>query len=440
MDKNQTGYLKNYLIKGAVGSFALKVISTVLSLGISILLARLLGVKGYGVYAYAMALIGLMSLPTQAGLPQLVVREVAKYEARCEWHLMRGLLQRANQAVFVISLLLVMIASIVSLLLLEMIDEENLKVFWVALFLLPLMAFSAIHQATLRGLHHILLGQLADTLIRPGLFIILLGVTYLLFQHQVTPFQAMVIQIVVFCVAVSFSIWWVIYHLPKPVKQIQASYNTSIWMRSAVPFLFLSSMQTINLYTDIVILGIFRSTEEVGIYRIVITGSHFVLFSFQVVNTVIAPSIAKLYSTGDMQRLQRTITVGNRAILLLSLPIAIIFIFFGQEILVSLFGSQFGLGATALAILSFGLLICTGMGSVGPILTMTGHEYETAKISAIAAGLNIILNIALIPNWGIEGAAIATATSMIFWHIFLVILIYQRLGLHSTFLGQLKFI
>ncbi len=80
------------------------------------------------------------------------------------------------------------------------------------------------------------------------------------------------------------------------------------------------------------------------------------------------------------------------------------------------------------------------MGSVGPILTMTGHEYETAKISAIAAGLNIILNIALIPNWGIEGAAIATATSMIFWHIFLVILIYQRLGLHSTFLGQLKFI
>ncbi len=99
------------------------------------------------------------------------------------------------------------------------------------------MAFSAIHQATLRGLHHILLGQLADTLIRPGLFIILLGVTYLLFQHQVTPFQAMVIQIVVFA-AVSFSIWWVIYHLPKPSENRFKLPTMSIWMRSAVPFSF----------------------------------------------------------------------------------------------------------------------------------------------------------------------------------------------------------
>ncbi len=122
------------------------------------------------------------------------------------------------------------------------------------------------------------------------------------------------------------------------------------------------------------VLGIFRSTEEVGIYRIVITGSHFVLFSFQVVNTVIAPSIAKLYSTGDMQRLQRTITVGNRAILLLSLPIAIIFIFFGQEILVSLFGSQFGLGATALAILSFGLLIVYWHGFSGTYINDDGSR------------------------------------------------------------------
>ena len=59
-------------------------------------------------------------------------------------------------------------------------------------------------------------------------------------------------------------------------------------------------------------------------------------------------------------------------------------------------------------------------GSVGVILNMTGKEKVFRNILSIALVINITLNILLITKFGIEGAAIASATSMIFWNLYSV--------------------
>jgi len=437
MIQNQIIYLKKYLIKGTIGSFLLKIASTVLSLGISILLARLLGAEGYGVYAYVMALIGILSIPASLGLPNLIVREIAKYNAHSKWGLMRGLLLLTNRAILLISILLMLIVGSFSLIFMEKIDYNNIITFWLALFLLPLISLNAVCQATLRGLHHVILGQFSESIIKPSLYIMLLGISYILFYNKMSPFIAMVIQIAVYSVAFGFSVLWVFRYLPNQAKITKVSYDTPVWVRSAIPFLFLGGMQVINTSTDIVMLGLFRSAEEVGVYRVVTSGAQLVTFVLLAVNMALAPTIAKLYSIGDMQRLQRTITVSTRVILLISLPIALVLIFFGQQLLYWLFGGEFELGASALAILCVGQLVNASMGSVGVILNMTGYERDSARGVAIGAGVNIVLNSTFIPVWGIEGAACATAISMIVWNILLVIWVYKRLGIHSTVLGRL---
>lgn len=95
--------LRDYLIRGAGGSFALKLVATALGFIVSILLARLLGAVGYGTYAYAIALVSLSSVPATLGLPNLIIRYIAAYQSRAVWALMRGLLLQANQAVLLIS-------------------------------------------------------------------------------------------------------------------------------------------------------------------------------------------------------------------------------------------------------------------------------------------------------------------------------------------------
>jgi O-antigen/teichoic acid export membrane protein len=54
------------------------------------------------------------------------------------------------------------------------------------------------------------------------------------------------------------------------------------------------------------------------------------------------------------------------------------------------------------------------------------------------AVLSVVLNAVLIPKWGIEGAAIATTTSMIVRNLSLALWIYWKMGIHSTALGRVR--
>jgi len=95
--------LRGRLIRGGLGSLALKLGSTALGFLLAILLARTLGPEGYGVYAFVFAIVSLLAIPTQLGLPQLVVRETAKAQAAEQWGLMRGLWRWSTLAVWLFS-------------------------------------------------------------------------------------------------------------------------------------------------------------------------------------------------------------------------------------------------------------------------------------------------------------------------------------------------
>jgi len=433
----QSDDLQANLVKGAAGSFALKISNLSLSLVVSILLARLLGVKGYGVYAYAMALIGLLSLPASLGLPELLVREVAAYRARSDWGRLRGLLQRANQASLSMSVLLILLAGAISWVLAERFDSIALTTFWLSLGLLPMIVLNSLREATLRGLCHVVLGQLPDSLFRPGVFIVLsVAVYWLSGKEQFSPKLAMDLQLGATATALVIGTFLLIRRLPKAVKSAIAHYDTRVWLKSSVPFLFLGGMFLINSHTDIIMLGWFRSAAEVGVYRVATTGAGLVTFALLSVNLALGPRIVQLYQSGEIQKLQRIITLSSRGVLLFSLPLALIFIFFGEFILSWVFGAAFGAGSTPLAILCIGQLINAGMGSVGLILNMTGHEHDSAEGVAIAAAVNVVLNTVFIPMWGLNGAAGATAISMVTWNTILSVRVHQRLGMYPTVFGS----
>ena len=119
------------------------------------------------------------------------------------------------------------------------------------------------------------------------------------------------------------------------------------------------------------------------------------------------------------------------------MPVALALVFLGRWLLSGIFGPEYAVGATALAILAFGQLVTAGMGLAVPILNMTGHERDTAKVLAVSVLVNVTLNALLIPLWGIEGAALAAVISVAMWNILLAVLAYRRLGLHATALGPL---
>ena len=186
---------------------------------------------------------------------------------------------------------------------------------------------------------------------------------------------------------------------------------------------------------DLIILGWFVSASEIGIYSVVVQTALVVAFGLKTANMVVAPYFARLYAQGDIIALQSLVTLSARVILVITIPVVLIIAFAGELILGLAFGSDYKAGATSLAILAVGQLVNAMMGSVGFLLNMTGHERDLAIGVGIAALCNIVLNLMLVPNFGLEGAASATACSMILWNFWLWRTVQRKLGIKSTAFG-----
>jgi O-antigen/teichoic acid export membrane protein len=431
--------LRRQLTGAAAGSLLLSLCSKGLMLLASILLARGLGAASYGIYASAIATVVLLGVPTTLGLPTLVIRLLASYRVHQEWGLMRGLLQRANLVVLLLSMILAGMGAAVVWALGDRLAVAQAHALWWAMALLPITALGALRSAALRGLHHVLLGQLPENLITPSLFVALLVAWGLLGRvPALTPEVAVALRLAAAVVAFSVGAWLLLRRLPVPVHNAMPRYDIGSWSRSAGPLLFLGGMSILNTQTDVLMLAAIKGPEPAGIYSAAASGAGLVTFLLAVVNITIQPTVSRLYATGDMQRLQKVVTIAARGALVLALPVALILILFGQRLLGFAFGAQFEVGALCLSILCAAQVVNAGAGSVGPILNMTGHERDSAVGMAVGAITNVVLNLTFIPLWGIEGAALATGLSLLAWNVMLAVRVWQKLGLDSTALGIIR--
>ena len=103
-----------------------------------------------------------------------------------------------------------------------------------------------------------------------------------------------------------------------------------------------------------------------------------------------------------------------------------------------LFGQEFKVGVTAFIFLSFGRLISSFSGSVGNILQMTGNQNIYGFILLIGALLNVVLNYMLIPKYGINGAAIASMSSLIVWNLGMVLSVKKKFGFYTFYIPFVK--
>jgi O-antigen/teichoic acid export membrane protein len=218
---------------------------------------------------------------------------------------------------------------------------------------------------------------------------------------------------------------------PHAVKGASPVYRGREWLIAAVPLAFAASMQILNSNIDIIMLGFFEPAEQLGVYRAVVQTSTLVGLGLMAVNPVVAPQFSRLYAQGDQRRLQRVVIRSARLIAALTIPVAVVMIFFGDKVLSLVFGPAFSTGYVPLVLLTTGELGNALFGSVATLLNMSGHESRTARGVAIAAGTNVVLNLLLIPSFGLVGAATATAISTILWNSILWWDVRRHVGINS---------
>lgn len=424
------------LVRSGSGSLAIKLASGGLTFGLAVLLARALGPAGYGVYAYVFALVSLLAVPAERGLPHLVVRETARALFRAQWGLMRGVWRWAALAAGVLSLAVVVLGSAAAWSLAGRLTDAQLATVAWGLALVPLIALGNLAGAALRGLGGVLLGQLPEHLLRPAGFLLSAAAVLYWGRGGLTPDEAMGLHAAAAAAALGAGAWLLARRRPEPLAHAATpQYQARRWSAAAVPLALIAGMHLVHQQTDILILGLFTDSERVGIYRVAAQAAAVVGFGLQAINMVVAPQFARLHAAGDTARLQRLVTSSARVILLLTLPAVLLLALLGGPVIRFVFGAEYAAGHVALAILAAGQLCSAAFGSVAFLLNMTGYERDTARGLALAVAANVVLNLLLIPSLGMEGAALATAVTLASWNLLLWRATRARLGIDSTALG-----
>jgi O-antigen/teichoic acid export membrane protein len=347
---------------------------------------------------------------------------------------MRGVWQWSARFVLLFSVVLIVGFCGTLLLGQELIDLTHHATLVAGLLLIPLIAMSNLIAAALRGLQHVVLGQLPGSIIRPILLIVfILLALWLIPIDRLASHNAMILHVVATGFALAIGAWCLCRYKPKGVvKESQLRTEPAEWRRAALPLSLVSGLEVFNSYADILLLGMMSTDTEVGVYRAVVQMGGLVVFGLNAVTLVLHPYFAKLYAQGDLRTLQRVVTISARVILSFALPPVLLFLFAGGHLLGLIFGSEYEGGAIALSFLAIGQLFNAGCGSVGALLNMTGHETDTMRGMVTAAVMNVILNLVLIPLYGMAGAAAASAASLAVWNLVLWKYVWERLKIESS--------
>lgn len=201
-------------------------------------------------------------------------------------------------------------------------------------------------------------------------------------------------------------------------------------VRFAFPMMFSSLMLFLLNWTDVFLLGMMLPDKQVGHYNLAYKIASLSMMVIISLNVVLAPKVAELYNSGRMGELHQTVKRTTWVVILATLPLTAGLVLFSDFIL-SVFGPGFAEARTTLIIISIGFLLNAMTGNVDQILNMTGNQKMLKNITIAGFFTNLLLNLALIPHYGIEGSALASLFTNVLFNLACLLYIRKRLGFYT---------
>ncbi len=392
-----------------------------------IVVAHAIGAEGYGNYAFAIAWMTILAYLAALGFEVSVMRFVAAYRAQGQWGLLRGVIQYADRRAGLTGLAIVGLGLISLVWFGQRIPVILRITLMIGLPLVPLWALVWIRCAVVRALGGVLTALAPDRIVREGFLILLIG-TALLARWPVDAPQAMAATVLSALIAFSMTSlamhWWRRTSVvPKP-----AEYDARSWRRTTLPLLTIAVTETVINRTGVVLLGWFGLVRDAGVFSLASNIALMVLLPRMALNALFAPLVADLFARGDRVALRALIVRTAWWTLLGAAGVALPLCVIAHPVL-QLLGPSFRTGLSALRILLVGQLIASAAGPQLFLLTMTGHERETALLQSVAAVANIALSALFVWQAGLTGAALAATIIQLALTAGLALLIWHKLRL-----------
>ena len=431
IDKTHEKTLK-IVAKGAGIVFIGTIVGYFFSYITRLLIARWLGPSDYGLYNLGLAIFSICATISLLGLSEGVTRYISFLKVRRDLNGVKGVIHSSIKISLPISIffsiLLYVFSVQISIFFHNLYLASVLQVFSIGI---PFYVLFTIFVASLRGFKKTKYKVYSQDIFYPTLKIILISSFLYLGFNLFGAIIGYVLSIIIGLVLAFF-------YLNKtfPIfNSIKKRPITKELLLFSLPLLFSTLLGSIVGWTDTAMLGFFKTSLDVGIYNAAHPTVFILLIVLNSFGFIFLPIISELYSKGkDIKKIYKAVT---RWIFALNLPIFLLMILFPKVIIKILFGHEYLSAALPLAILSIGYFTHSLILSYN-ILTSIGKTKINLLVISIGACSNFILNLILIPIYGVVGASIATSTSIILLNISSLTFLYHYLKIHPFSLSLIK--
>jgi O-antigen/teichoic acid export membrane protein len=403
--------IKSQLVKDSVFQLSAQTASRIFSFVSTIIIARTLGVSGYGILVYSITIAQFLSIFVEYGLAQYIIREIARNKSNVTLFLDAIVLKTAQWVLGCAAILLLSYFT--------GIFQKNLLIialvlpFFDILYLTSISLFNGLKQFQYSSIFN---------LCYDGIRLILVSIASVWFKN--------ITLILIGYIASSFltSLIVLLYIYKRNIigtHTMQMTRSMSLYKESFWFFIYALLFQ-LYFKIDVIMINYYRNSEEVGKYIAAYKLFEVFLFIPALLMGVLFPRFSSL--SDNKERLLTNAKQIQVVLVNLLFPLVIIIFAFSGLLITVLYGSNFNESATTLKIVIVTLALYLS-NCIFPVM-LTSQRLEKKCILAFIIGMsfNIILNMVAIPRYGAEGAGAATVLSEVLVTVLYLLFVKNYIG------------
>jgi O-antigen/teichoic acid export membrane protein len=371
-----------------------------MGLGVLIIIwmARVLGPEQFGQYNFALSIIGILAAVTGLGLHNVVVRELVKQPKQANSIMLAG---------FFALLLAGVVGMVLTAGVASSLDTPHLPTYLIAILSLTLLMKST---DIVRSWFESQVQSRVTVLAENGVFLIMAGfrVYFIMSGMPLISFVWLLVgEATLLALAFLFALW---RFAPVSLSVWPKFGNIKPLVKDALPILLSGLGVIIYMRVDQVMLGVMLGQESVGIYAAAVRISELWYFVPTAIAASMFPGLVALREAGSVGYMSN---LRKLYLLMWALSLAAVgFIFGAGEMLVHLLYGAAYAGAHPVLVVHILGGIFVGLGVArGKWIMAENLQIFSLMFTGSGAVINIILNYYFIPEFGVVGAAYATAIS-----------------------------
>ena len=407
------------IVKGFGFTFFATFFSKILLYLLRIFLTRTLTPQDYGLLFLGFSLIYMTVFFVLLGLESGIERYISYYRARKNFRRVRGIILSSLSISIPLSLLMCAIfwffSHEISVLFFH---EPNLSpVLKILSFVIPIFVVYKIFYSSLLSFKKIGYAAFSWYICRPLSTLVFLTILVFGFGLEGAAFSY-VMGFAISALLTFFFMEWKVFHVIR--TDIKPIFMRKKLLAFSLPLVVFSILWNIMTRVDTIMIGSIKTSLDVGLYQTAAPTSQFLFIIPSALGALFIPVLSELLSKNKRDDIKKVYRTVSKWIFYLNFPLFLVFVTYPNAVINILFGSDYIGAGNSLRILAIGYLVF----SIGGVATGIINLFEKTKYHIFNASLSlvigIVLNYLLIPVFGIDGAAVATMITFIFYTVLLV--------------------